>query len=77
MRWAGHVARMGRISVYKSLIGKTDGRRPLRRPGRRLENNVRIGITELGRKDADWIHLAQARDQWRALVNRVMNLWVS
>jgi hypothetical protein len=76
MRWAGHVARMGFRGAYSILIGRPEGRRPLGRPRRRWENNIKMDLTEIGFGDVDWIHLAQNRDRWRALVNTVMNLRV-
>jgi hypothetical protein len=76
MRWAGHVARMeeGR-GVYRVLVGKPEGRRPLGRPRRRWEDNIRMDLRELG-CGVDWMELAQDKDMWRALVSAVMNLWV-
>jgi hypothetical protein len=75
MKWAGHVARMEeRINAYRILIGKPEGRRPLRRSKRRWVNNIKIDPREKGRDGIDWIDLAQDRDRWRALVNMVMNL---
>jgi len=77
MRWVGHVARMWeRRGVYRVLVGKPEGKRPLGRPRRRWENNIKMGLREMGCGDMDWIELAQDRDRWRALVNAVMNLWV-
>jgi hypothetical protein len=77
MRWAGHVARMGEArGVYNILVGRPEGRRPLGRPRRRWEDNIRIDRREIGFGDVDWIHWAQDRDRWRALVNTVMNLRV-
>jgi hypothetical protein len=70
MRWAGHVARMGEVrSAYNILVGRPEGRRPLRRPKRRWEDNIELDLREIGFGDVDWIHLAQDRDRWRALVN--------
>jgi hypothetical protein len=77
MRWAGHVARMGEVrSAYNILVGKPEGRRPLGRTRRRWEDNIKMGLREIGFGDVDWIHLARDRDRWRALVNTVMNLRV-
>jgi hypothetical protein len=75
-RCAGHVTRIGeRRGVYRFLVGKPEGKRPLGRPGRSWEDNVKMEL-EVGCGGMDWIELAQDRDRWRALVNAVMNLWV-
>jgi hypothetical protein len=75
MGWAGHVARMGeRRGVYRVLVGKTEGKRPLGRPRRRWEDNNKMDLQEEGCGGVDWIELAQDRDRWRALVTAVMNL---
>jgi len=72
-----HVARIGeRRGVYRVFVGKPEGKRPLGRPRRRWENNIKIDLQEVGCGGMDWIELAQDRDRWRALVNRVMNLRV-
>jgi hypothetical protein len=76
MKWAGHVARMGKRSAYRILVGKPEGKRPLGRPRRRWEDNIRMDLREIGWGGLEWINLAQDRDQWRALVNTVMNLRV-
>ena len=77
MRWAGRVARMGEGRVvYRVLVGKPEGRRPLGRPRRRWEDNIRIDLREVGCECVDWMELAQDRDRWRALVSAVMNLRV-
>jgi hypothetical protein len=77
MRRAGHVARMGtRRNAYRILVGKPEGRRPLGRPRRRWVDNIKMDIREIGWDGRDWIDLAQNRNQWRALVNTVMNLRV-
>jgi hypothetical protein len=77
MRWAGHVARMGEeIKLYKVLVGKPEGKRPLGRPKRRWEDGIRIDLRETGLGDVDWIRLAQDRHRWRAVVSAVMNLRV-
>ena len=75
MRWAGHVARMGeRRGVYRVLVGKPEGNRPLGRPRRRWEDNIKMDLQEVGCRDMDWIKLAQDRNRWRALLTAVMNL---
>jgi hypothetical protein len=75
MRWAGHVARMGEMrNAYMILVGKPEGKRPLGSPRRRWVDNIKLDIREIGWDGMDWIELAQDRDQWRALVNMVMNL---
>jgi len=77
MRWAGHMARMGKgRGVYRVLVGKPEGRRPLGRPRRRWVDNVRTDLQEVGCGYMDWIGLAQDRDSWRTLVSAVMNLRV-
>jgi len=77
MRWVGHVARMGdRRGVYRVLVGKPEGKRPLGRPRLRWEDNIKLDIREVGCGGMDWINLAQDRDRWRALVNAVMYLRV-
>jgi hypothetical protein len=77
MRLAGHIARIGeKRNAYKILVGKPGGKRPLGRPKRRWEDNIKIDHREIGWGGMDWIDLAQNRDQWRALVNTVMNLRV-
>jgi len=78
MRWAGHEARTGeRMGVYRVLVGKTKGKRPLGRPSRRWEDNINMDLHEMGCGGTDWIKLAQDRDRCRALVNAIMNLWAS
>jgi hypothetical protein len=85
MRWAGHVARMGRggeerrreeRNAYRLLVGKPEGKRPLGRPGHMWVDNIRMNLGEVGWGDVDWIGLAQDRNRWRALVNSVINLRV-
>jgi hypothetical protein len=77
IRWAEHVARMeeGR-GVYRVLVGRPEGKRPLRRSRHRWEDNIKLDIREIRINGANWIQLAQDRILWRAFVNRVMNLRV-
>jgi hypothetical protein len=77
MRWAGHVARMGeKRNVYRLLVEKPEGERPLGRIRRRWVDSIKMDLLEICRGGVDWIGLAQDRDKWRALVNAVMNLRV-
>jgi hypothetical protein len=77
MRWAGHVARMREVrGAYNILVGRPEGGKPLGRPTRRREDNIEMNLREIGFGDVDWIHWAQDRDRWRALVNTVVNLRV-
>jgi hypothetical protein len=77
IRWAGHVARMGeKRNAYRILVGKPEGKRPPGRPRRSSVDNIRMYLREIRWGSMDWIDLAQDRDQWRALVNTVMNLRV-
>jgi len=65
-----------RRGVYRVLVGKPEGKRPLGRSRRRWEDNIKTDLQEVGGGGIDWIELAQDRDRWRALVNAVMNLRV-
>ena len=77
MRWAGHVARMGEErEVYKVLVGKRVGKRPLGRPRCRWVDNIRMDLQEVGYGYMDCIGLAQDRDRWWTLVSAVMNIRV-
>ena len=77
MCWAGHVARMGeRRGVYRVLVGKPGGKRPLGRPRLKWEDNINIDLQEVGCGSMDWIELAQGRYRGRALVNTLINLRV-
>ena len=61
-------------SLYRVLVGKPEGKRPLERPRRRWEDNIMMGLQEVRCVGMDWIELAQNRDRWRTLVTAVMNL---
>jgi hypothetical protein len=77
MKWAAHVARMWeRRGVYRVSMGKPEGNRPLGRPRRRWEDNIKFDVLEVVCEFMDWIELAQDRDRWRALVNAGINLRV-
>jgi hypothetical protein len=75
MRWVGHVERMGEgRGVYRVLVGRPEGKRPLVRPRRTWENNIKMDLRETGIDGSNWIQLAEDRVQWRAFVSTVMNL---
>jgi hypothetical protein len=77
MRWAGHVVRMGEgRGVHRVLVGKSEGKRPLGRPRRRWEENIKMDLQKVGGSCGDWMELAQDRDRWWALVSTVRNLRV-
>ena len=77
LRWAGHVARMEQFrNTCRVLVGKPESKRPLGRPRHRWEDDIKIDLREVGCDPRDWIALAEDRDQWRAYVWAVMNLWV-
>jgi hypothetical protein len=77
MRRAGHVTRIGeKRNVYRLLVGKLEGKRPLGRPRRRWICNIKMDLLQIGLNVVDWIGLAQDRYGWRALVNAVMNIRV-
>ncbi|KAJ4435415.1 hypothetical protein ANN_18030 [Periplaneta americana] len=77
LRWAGHVARMGESrNAYRVLVGRPEGKRPLGRPRRRWEDNIKMDLREVGYDDRDWMNLAEDRDRWRAYVRAAMNLRV-
>jgi hypothetical protein len=66
----------GKMNAYRILVGKPEGKRPLGRSGRRWVDNIKMDLREIGWDGVDWIDMAQDGDQWRALVNTVLNLWV-
>jgi len=77
MKWAGHVAHMGeRRGVYRVVVGKFEGRRPIGRPRHRWEDNIKMDLQEVRCRGMDWIVLSQGRDRWQAIVNAVLNLQV-
>jgi hypothetical protein len=77
MRWAGHVTLMGEgRGVYRVVVRRSGGKRPLGRPRHRWEDNIKMDFREIGIDGANWIQLAQDRVQWRAYVITVMNLRV-
>jgi hypothetical protein len=77
MRWAAHVAQIWETrNSYRLLVGKSEEKRPLVRPGHRWVDNIKIDLRETGWDDIEGIDLAQDRNQWKALVNVVMNLRV-
>jgi hypothetical protein len=77
MRWAGRIARRGaERNAYRILVGKPEGKRPRGRQRRRWVDNIKMDHRDIELDGLYWIDLAQDRDQWRALVNTVMNLWV-
>jgi hypothetical protein len=75
MGWTCGTHREGR-GAYRVLVGRPDGKRPLRRPMRRWEDNIKMDLREIEIDGANWIRLAQDRVQWRAFVNTVINLRV-
>jgi hypothetical protein len=77
MRCAWHVVCVGEgRDRYRVLVGKPEGQRPLGRPRHRWEDNVKMGLQEMGCRGMDSIELALDRDSWQTIVNAVMNLWV-
>ena len=77
MRWAGHVACTGEDrGVHRVLVGKPEGKRPLGKPRRIWEDNIKMDLQEVGWGRGDWMELAQDRDRWRALVSRVRDFRV-
>jgi hypothetical protein len=77
MRWVGYVTRMGEgRGVYRVLVGRPEGKRPLGRPRRRWEDNIKMDLREIGIDGANWIRLSRDKAQWWAFVNTVVNLRV-
>jgi hypothetical protein len=78
MRWAGHVAHRGEVrGIYKILVGRPEGERPLARPRHRWEDNIKMDLREIGIDRSNWIQLAQDRIRCGVFVSTVMNLWIS
>jgi hypothetical protein len=76
MRWAWHVAHIGEgRGVYRILVARPEGKRPLGRPRRRWEDNIKMDFREIGIDGANWLRLAQDRIHWWAFVRTVVNLW--
>jgi hypothetical protein len=76
MRWGGHVACMGDEKYIQILVGKPEGKRPLRTPRHKWEDNTKINLREIGWEAVEWIYLDQNRDWWQPLVNMVMKFHV-
>jgi hypothetical protein len=77
MRWAGHVARLEeKRNACRILVRNSERMRPLGGPRCKWVDNIKIDLRDIERDGMDWVDLAQDRDQWRPLVNTVMNLWV-
>jgi hypothetical protein len=77
MRWSGNFARLGEErGVQRLLVGKPEGKRPLGRPRRRWEDNIKRDLQKVLGVGGDWMERAQDRDRWRALVSTVMNFGV-
>ena len=76
LRWAGHVAKMEEGMTTFKITGKPTGKRPLGRPRRRWEDNIRMDLEEIGINAGNWVDSAQDRNYWRALVDAALNLRV-
>jgi hypothetical protein len=75
LTWAGHVAQMGeKWNAYRILVGQPEGKRPLKRPRRMWVDNIKMDLREIGWDGMDCIDLTEDGDQWRAVVNTVLNL---
>jgi hypothetical protein len=73
----GYIARTGEMrNAYNILVGKPEWKRPLGRPRRRWEDNIRMDLREVVWKDVEWMHLAENRGQWQVVMNTVMNIWL-
>jgi hypothetical protein len=77
MKWVEHMACMGEDrKLYKVLVGKPQGKRPLGRPRHRWEYGIRMYLREIGWEGVEWVQLAQDKDRWQVVVNVVLNLQV-
>ena len=77
LRWAGHVARTERFrNAYRVLVRNPESKRPLERPRRRWEDNIKMDLRKVCCDPRDWVAFVEDRDQWRAYIRAVMNLWV-
>ena len=77
LKWAGHVTRIEEVrSAFKILTGTPEGKRPLGKPRRRWEDNIRMDLIEVGINTRNWVASAQDRDYWKVLVNAALNLRV-
>jgi hypothetical protein len=77
VRWVGHAARVGEMkNAYIILAGNPEGKRPFGKSRCGREVNIRMDLRKVGWKGVDWMHMAEDKDQWRALVNTVMNFWI-
>jgi hypothetical protein len=77
MKWAGNVARMEAMrNALNVLVEKPERKRPLGKLRHTWEDNIKMDLREIGREGVDCTHLTQDRDQWRAVVNTIMNIWV-
>jgi len=74
VRLEGHIARREKINVYKILVGTPEGKRPRGRPNSRCEDNIGMDVRKIIWEGLQWMHLVQDRDQWRGVVNTVLNL---
>ena len=75
-KWTEQSRRLSQVFSTQVLVVKPEGKRPLGRPRRRWEDNIKMDLQEVGRACGDWMELAKDRDRWRALVSTVMNFWV-
>jgi hypothetical protein len=78
MRWAGHVTHMQEMrNVYRILVWKPEGKKPLGRPTQRREDDIKLDRQEMGWKVMEWNNVAQNTDKWWDVMNMIMNIWFS